>query len=83
MTRYPLLSALLCALAVGLALLPPAVQESLYFDNARLVAGDWIGLASGHWMHVDTAHLAWNIGALALLAGLIESRSRSLLLWRV
>jgi rhomboid family GlyGly-CTERM serine protease len=80
MTRLPVLTALLCALAGGLALLPSTVQASLYFDQNHLLAGNWTGLLSGHWLHVDTEHLVWNVGALAVLATMIEQYSRRLLL---
>jgi rhomboid family GlyGly-CTERM serine protease len=83
MTRLPVLTALLCTLAGGLALLPATVQASLYFDQAHLLAGNWAGLLSGHWMHVDTGHLIWNLGALAVLAAMIEQYSRRLLLMSI
>ena len=63
--------------------LPLTVRESLYFDYSSLVAGNWIGGVSGHWIHVDTEHLIWNVGALAILSSLIEVHSRGLLLWSI
>lgn len=83
MSRAPILSAFLCALVGGLALLPAASQELLQFDYHRVMAGNWIGLLSGHWLHADGEHLLWNVGALAILATLIEARSRRLLLWSI
>ncbi len=80
MTRLPVFTALLCILAGGLALLSPAAQAGLYYDHHNLVIGNWIGLLSGHWIHADSGHLAWNVGALAILGGIIECYSRRLLL---
>ena len=64
-------------------LLPAAFHPGLYFDHSQLVAGHWVGLISGHWMHADAPHLAWNVAALAVLGALIELRSRRLLLWSI
>ncbi|TDG11897.1 rhomboid family intramembrane serine protease [Seongchinamella unica] len=80
MSRRPVFTLILCALACGLALLPAAARENLHFDYYRLVTGDWIGLLSGHWLHADVEHLAWNVGALAILASLIERHSPQLLM---
>ena len=79
MSRLPVLTLILCALACSLALLSPTTQASLHFNYHALMTGDWIGLVSGHWMHTDFNHLAWNVGALALLASVIEKHSRKLL----
>lgn len=83
MNRLPLLTLLLCGLAGGLALLPPAAQAYLYYDYDNLLAGRWLGLLSGHWLHADSVHLAWNAGALLILGGLIERHSRPLLVWSI
>lgn len=79
MIRAPILTILFCGLAGVLALLPPQVQAGLYFDRQHLAAGHWIGLLSGHWLHADTAHLAWNVIALLVLGSLVERQSRRLL----
>jgi rhomboid family GlyGly-CTERM serine protease len=78
--RLPLVSMALCALACLLMLLPPAVHERLYFDHRLLRGGDVVGLVSGHWIHADGGHLAWNVAALSILAAVIERHSRRLLL---
>jgi len=83
MTRIPCITILLCILACCLALLSSNLQESLYFDYYSLKSGNWTGLASGHWLHADASHLAWNVGALMILASLIERHSRQLLLWSI
>ena len=83
MKRYPLVTLALCALPCLLMLLPPAVHERLYFDHRLLSRGELLGLVTGHWVHADTGHLAWNVAALAILAAVIERRSRRLLLWSI
>jgi membrane associated rhomboid family serine protease len=81
MIQWPAITALLSTAAACLALLPPTLREALYFDYQRLIAGNGVGLVSGHWLHVDTGHMVWNVLALAILGALIESQSRRLLLW--
>lgn len=83
MNRMPLFTLLLCSLAGSLMFLPSAAHEVLYFDYRILSAGNWLGLISGHWVHADASHLLWNVSALAVLAGLIEARSRRLLAWSI
>jgi len=78
--RFPGLSLGLGALACLLMLVPQAVQQSLYLDLTLLNQGHWWVLISGHWLHADMHHLAWNVIALMILAALIERRSRRLLL---
>lgn len=78
--RLPLLTLLLCALAGLLLLLPPELQEPLYFNREALSEGRVIGLLTGHWMHADSGHLYWNMLALAVLGAVIEAHSRKLLL---
>lgn len=85
---WPWVTASLVALACLVMLLPPSIHQWLYFDRAflgwglesGLESGQWWGLISGHWVHVDTGHLLWNAAALALLAAIIERRSKTLLL---
>lgn len=81
MTRTPFVTLFLCALTGALALLPTPLHEMLYFDINQIVAGQWLGLISGHWMHAGTEHLLWNVSALAIIGAVIESCSRRLLLW--
>ena len=83
MTRIPIITLLLCCLAGGLMLLPPDAHNALYFNHDSLYSGRFLGLVTGHWMHADLQHLAWNVSALAILGALIEARSRTLLLWSI
>lgn len=77
--RIPLLSLALGLLACLPMLLPPAVQELLYFDRSLLARGNPAGLVAGHWLHAGLEHLAWNVAALVILAALLERHSRRLL----
>ena len=79
MTRMPLLSLCLTAASCLLMLLPPELHALLYFDRQQLAAGHSLGLVTGHWIHADWQHLAWNAAALPMLAGVIERHSRRLL----
>ena len=83
MKKFPFISLLLSAIAYGLMLLPQEVHDRLYFDTQILSQGHLWGLVSGHWIHADGQHFIWNVTALALLAGIIETRSRRLLLWSI
>ena len=83
MKQIPYISLLLSALASALMLLPQEVHNRLYFDSHLLSQGYLWGLISGHWVHADIQHLIWNVAALAILATIIETRSRQLLLWSI
>jgi len=60
--------------------LPADVHEALYFNRLSLTQGNATGLFAGHWIHADFQHLLWNVTALGIIAAMIESRSRLLLL---
>ena len=79
--QLPLVTLALAALAGMLMLLPQSFHEVLYFDHAALASGQWWSLISGHWVHADYQHLVWNLVALVALGGIIEVRSRRLLLF--
>jgi len=83
MKRIPLISLLLSTLACALMFLPQEVHNKLYFDSQLLSQGHLWGLVTGHWVHADIQHLIWNVAALAILATIIETRSRRLLLWSI
>jgi rhomboid family GlyGly-CTERM serine protease len=83
MKKFPFISLLLCVMTCGLMLLPAEVHNWLYFDSQLLSQGQLWGLVSGHWIHAGGQHLIWNVTALAVLATIIETRSRWLLLWSI
>jgi rhomboid family GlyGly-CTERM serine protease len=67
-----------CTLAVAgsllalYGLLGPA-PEVLLYDRAAIRAGEYWRLLSGHLVHLDAGHLAWNLAAFVVLGGLAES----------
>lgn len=80
MNRLPILSIILCALTCALMALPADVHAALYFNRLSLAQGNATGLFAGHWIHADFQHLLWNVTALGIIAAMIESHSRLLLL---
>ena len=59
------------------ALLPD--RAGLYFGLSEIFDGQAWRAVSGHFVHVDGNHLAWNVLGLAVLGWLIERHSRTLL----
>ncbi len=53
-------------------LLGPA-PEALLYDRAANGAGEYWRLLSGHLVHVNGSHLAWNLAAFVVLGWLAES----------
>lgn len=58
--------ALACVL-VALYALGPAAQDVLRYERAAVLAGDAWRLVTGHLVHADAAHLAWNLLGLVLV----------------
>ena len=80
MKRIPIVSLLLAVISLLLMTLSQEWHELLYFDTEQLQHGMPFGLVTAHWIHVDSQHLAWNVGALLFIAAGIEWHSRGLLL---
>ena len=59
------------------ALLPD--RAGLYFGLSEIFDGQAWRAVSGHFVHIDGNHLAWNVLGLAVLGWLIERHSRTLL----
>ncbi len=76
----PWLSFTLAGLMVALFATFGPAPEAWVYDRAAIAAGEWWRLFSGHWVHSDTGHLLWNLGALLLLGSIVESRSRPALI---
>lgn len=74
--RLPWMTLALAGLTVVLyATLGPAAS-SLVFDRTAIAEGEWWRLLSGHWIHSDASHLAWNSGALLVLGAVLEMKER-------
>ncbi len=68
------------ALALMLLIhLLPFDRSVLYFGALEIRDGQMWRLLTGHLVHADWNHLAWNAFGLAVLGGLIERRSHKLL----
>jgi rhomboid family GlyGly-CTERM serine protease len=75
--QLPWLTVLAVTVASGLWLSLEPVPEALIFDRSAIAGGEWWRLLSGHWVHSDGRHALWDIAALALVGGLVESSGRS------
>lgn len=72
----PWLTAVAVAVASALWLSLGPVPEALIFDRSAIADGEWWRLLSGHWVHSDGRHALWDIAALALVGGLVETGGR-------
>lgn len=70
-----LLGGSMLALFAGLG---PAPTQLVY-DRTAILGGEWWRLVTAHLVHSDVGHLAWNLGGLLLLGGLLEGISRAAL----
>jgi rhomboid family GlyGly-CTERM serine protease len=68
---------LLTGLALGLFLSFGAAPEAWVFDRTAIAQGEWWRLLTGHWVHSDLEHAAWDIGALLVLGLLFEPRLKA------
>ncbi len=50
----------------------PAPEPWVY-DRAAVAAGQWWRLITGHFVHADIEHFAWNAAALATLTALFKA----------
>ena len=65
---------LLTVLALAAYQVPGAAPEFWVFDRTAIGRGELWRLVTGHWVHGDTEHALWDIGALALLGLVFEAR---------
>lgn len=75
-----ILPGLIAGLAVLLYGAGPSAVEALRYDRVAILAGQAWRLATGHLVHADAAHLAWNLAGLALVWFLF-ARDYSLRQW--
>jgi len=57
-----------------------SAPELLVFDRVAIVDGEFWRLLTGHWVHSDGEHLAWNVAGLLVLGWLFEPLLRARLL---
>jgi rhomboid family GlyGly-CTERM serine protease len=72
------LTLLLVVFVSGLHALAPD-RSVLYFGFSEILDGQAWRAVSGHFVHVDGNHLAWNVLGLGVLGWLVERRSWRLL----
>lgn len=65
--------------AIALYLVLGAAPGGWVFDREAIAGGEWWRLLTGHWVHSDLQHAAWDIAALLLFGALFEAR----LQWRL
>lgn len=76
--NIPLLTLSLLVTAFGLFRLVPD-PSVLYFNATHIAGGESWRVVTGHFMHADLEHLAWNCLGLMVLGSLIELHSRTML----
>ena len=74
---FPWRTLLLAALALGLHLALGAAPVDWVFDRTAVEQGELWRLVTGHWVHSDPEHAAWNIAALAVMGLLFERNLKS------
>jgi rhomboid family GlyGly-CTERM serine protease len=60
----------LCGLLLLLYLGGPGVTASLRYERIAILQGQWWRLATGHLVHGDAMHLAWNVLGIGIVWGL-------------
>lgn len=77
--RRPIATAALSLLALLASL--PLVAPFAEFSRDAIASSEVWRLLTGHLSHWSLPHLAWDLGAFAVLASMIERQSRRRLLW--
>lgn len=75
----PWFSLALVAAAVAAFVFAGPAPGAWVFDRLAIEQGEWWRLVTGHWVHSDRGHAAWNIAALGLFGILFEAQLR----WRL
>ena len=70
--RLPGVTLALTGLVVALHLLFGPAHPALVFDRSAIAAGEAWRLLTGHLVHADFEHIAWDAGALLCLGVLLE-----------
>ena len=71
--RLPWLTLGLAGLIAALFLAAGPLPEALLYDRAAIGRAEIWRLATGHLIHSDFDHLGWNLAALMILGGLVET----------
>jgi rhomboid family GlyGly-CTERM serine protease len=71
--RLPWLTLALAGLVAMLFLVAGPAPDALLYDRAAIGQGEFWRLVTGHLVHSDVGHLGWNLAALLILGGLLET----------
>lgn len=71
--RLPWLTLGLAGLVSAFFLVAGPAPEALLYDRVAIGQGEFWRLVTGHLVHSDIAHLGWNLAALLILGGLLET----------
>ena len=71
--RLPWHTFILLLIAFAVYIFGGPAPEELVFDRQAIMQGELWRLFTGHWVHADLEHLAWNLVALGILGGMIET----------
>jgi len=66
----------LCALLALLYAGGASLTQSLRYERASVLDGQWWRLVSGNWVHADARHLGWNVCGVLLVWWLFASAYR-------
>ncbi len=72
--RLPWLTLFLGLAVAGLFVALGPAPEAWLYDRAAIADGELWRLVTGHLVHSDAVHLAWNLGAFLILGALAEMR---------
>jgi len=71
--RLPWHTFILLLIAFAMYVFGGPAAEGLVFDRQAIMQGELWRLMTGHWVHADWEHLAWNLMALGILGWMIET----------
>jgi len=80
--RLPWFTLVACALAV-VAWFWPGSFNTLVYDRAQILRGQWWRLVTGHWVHFTGSHLFWNLAVLLPAGVWLERRNPCALRWTI
>jgi rhomboid family GlyGly-CTERM serine protease len=72
--QKPWFTGTLCAGCLLLFLNLGTAPDTMVYNRAAIAQGELWRLLTGHFVHCDFSHLAWNLMPLLLIAGLLEQR---------
>jgi len=77
---WPWLTLAVATLSIFLYVFSGPASPEWIFDRQAIAMGEFWRLFTGHWIHSDFEHLAWNVAALLILGILFEDSLRQWLL---